>query len=198
MHRRAFIAASVAAFVARPAAAAELTLDQISGYLNSFFSAKASFTQVNYDGTQSSGRLLIRRPGRMRFEYAPPDESIVIAGQGTVAVFDDRSNEPPTEFQLGLTPLKLILSDMIDLRQERMVTDVAFDGTETIVTLQDPKHPEYGALRLHFADPPKLTRWTVVDGGASETTVILSEFETGMRLPNTLFDVREEMEKRGF
>ena len=62
----------------QPAHAAALNLNQINAYLNNLQAAKGRFTQINDDGTIATGTIYIRRPGRIRFEYDPPDRSLVI------------------------------------------------------------------------------------------------------------------------
>ncbi|NDW60391.1 outer membrane lipoprotein carrier protein LolA, partial [Yangia sp. PrR004] len=51
-------------------AAEKLSLNEISAYLNSFATAQADFTQVNDDGSLTTGQLYLRSPGKVRFEYA--------------------------------------------------------------------------------------------------------------------------------
>ena len=75
--------------------AQQLTLPQISDYLNQLQTAQGGFTQVNGDGTLSTGQIYIKRPGRIRFEYNPPEESLVLATGGQLAIFDPRSNTGP-------------------------------------------------------------------------------------------------------
>ena len=58
--------------------AERLPLSAISRYLNSLQTAEAPFTQITEDGTISTGKLYIKRPGRVRFEYDPPEEAIVV------------------------------------------------------------------------------------------------------------------------
>ena len=65
-------------------AAEQLSLAQISAYLNGISTAKSDFTQINDDGSISTGTLYIRRPGRMRFEYDPPEQALVIAAASAV------------------------------------------------------------------------------------------------------------------
>ena len=91
--------------LAFPALAEKLSLNEISAYLNSIQTATADFTQINDDGSIVKGRIYIQRPGRVRFEYAPPEKSLVMAGSGTVAVFDAKSNQPPEQYPLTKTPL---------------------------------------------------------------------------------------------
>ena len=128
------------------ASAEKLSLAEISAYLNAMQTAQAEFTQINDDGTISTGQMFIRRPGRVRFEYDPPEESLVMAGGGQVAVFDAKSNQPPERFPLTKTPLNLILARNINLDRAKMVVGHTADATTTSVIAQDPQHPEYGSI----------------------------------------------------
>lgn len=176
-----------------------IPLASISQYFNAMFTASSPFTQINDDGTISTGRILIRRPGRIRFEYNPPDDSLVMAGQGQVAVFDAKSNQPPERFPLTRTPLFLILAKDVDLDRANMVVGHTDDGTATTIVAQDPQHPEYGNIQLVFTgNPVELRQWIVTDGSGSQTTVILGDLQLGARLRADMFDIDGEMERRGF
>ena len=173
---------------ALPAAAERLSLDAISRYLNGFRTATGEFTQINDDGTISTGRLYLRRPGRVRFEYDPPDTVLVIADGTHVGVIDGKSNTGPEAYPLYRTPLKIILADRVHLGRARMVTGHVSDGKTTTVRAQDPDHPEYGSIELIFTDDPvELRQWVVDDGAGSRTTVVLGALETGQRLDDALF-----------
>jgi len=181
-----------------PALAAELSLGEISRYLNGLTTVEAEFTQINADQTISTGKILIKRPGRARFEYNPPDQTLVIAGGQQLAVFDGKSNTGPEQYPLDRTPLNLILAANVDLTTANMVVDRSYDGTATTVVAQDPTHPEYGNIRLMFtADPVELRQWIVTDNAGTETTVILGEMTKGMNYPASLFSITVEAAKRG-
>ncbi len=184
------IAYALALTLCAPAAwaAEQLSLNEISGYLNAMTTAKTSFTQINDDGSLSTGKLYIHRPGRMRFEYDPPDSGTVVAGAGSVAIFDSKSNQPPETYPLKRTPLSVILARRVDLNRANMVVGHGFDGTTTVVNTQDPENPDYGNLELMFTgEPVELRKWVVHDNAGGKTTVILGALETGMRLPTKLF-----------
>ncbi len=180
--------------LAVPASAQQLSLSDLSGYLNQLQTAQGGFTQINVDGTISTGTIYIKRPGRIRFEYAPPDASMVIAGGGQVAIFDPRSNTGPDRYPLNQTPLSIILARDVNLGQANMVTGHTSDGTTTTVTAQDPDHPEYGSIQLVFtADPVELRQWIVTDDTGSQTTVILNDLETGVQIGDRPFNITAEM-----
>ena len=199
MDRRTFIAAIAATLAATPALADKLSLNAISRYLNGIRTATSDFTQVNDDGTLSTGTLYIKRPGRMRFEYNPPEDLLVMAGAGQVGIFDGKSNLKKAErYPLSRTPLNLILERNVDLSRRNMVVGHDFDGTATVVTAQDPQHPEYGTIQLKFtSDPIELRQWIVRDGQGATTTVILGPLSMGSELPSTLFNISYEEGQRG-
>ncbi len=178
------------AVAATGAMADKLPLKNISSYLNAMTTAKGEFTQINSDGTISTGTIYIKRPGRVRFEYNAPDTGLVIAGSNTVVIIDTKSNQPPETYPLARTPLSIILARNVNLGQAKMVTGHAYDGTATTVTAQDPENPQYGNIQMKFTGPnPELRQWIINDGNGSQTTVVLGELKKGGNLPNKLFDV---------
>ncbi len=192
-----FLAPVLLAAMALPAMADKLSLDEISAYLNGFKTAQSAFTQINADGSKSNGTIFIQRPGRARFEYAAPDDNLVLAGGGQVAIFDAKSNNPPEQFPLKRTPLNLILAPKVDLKQASMVVGHSGDDATTVVEAQDPQHPEYGTIRLYFTpNPVALQQWVITDGGGGETTVVLSGLEKGGEFPPHYFNITFETQSR--
>ena len=197
-HTRTLVAATLVALIALPALAADqLSLNTISRYINSLKTVKSEFTQINADGTISTGTIYIRRPGRARFEYNPPSEALVIAGGQQLAIFDAKSNTGPTQYPLKRTPLNLILARNVDLARAGMVIGHSFDGTATSVIAQDPEHPDYGSIELMFTDSPsELRQWVITDGSGDKTTVILGALEKVSTLNNNLFSISHEISRR--
>ncbi|MBF9029560.1 outer membrane lipoprotein carrier protein LolA [Rhodobacterales bacterium HKCCE3408] len=196
--KRFALAAITAAVTALPAAAQDaIPLRALSDYLNNIRTAEAGFTQVNADGTVSTGTVYINRPGRVRFEYDGEDV-LVMAGGGQVAIFDGRSNVAAEQYPLEQTPLSLILARNVDLGRSGMVVAHEGDGTTTRVVAQDPDRPDIGSITLVFTDDPvELRQWVITDEGGQETTVILGGMETGGRLPARLFSIPQEIQSRG-
>jgi outer membrane lipoprotein-sorting protein len=194
---RFFLAPLMVALTALPAMAEKLPLTELSRYINGLTTLEAEFTQINADETISTGQILINRPGRARFEYDPPEQTLVIAGGQQLAVFDGKSNTGPEQYPLKETPLNLILARDVDLDRSGMVVAHDYDGTATVVTAQDPENPQYGNIQLMFtADPIELRQWVITDGSGSQTTVILGALETGMRFNTATFSITAEIESR--
>jgi outer membrane lipoprotein-sorting protein len=181
---------------ASPVVAQKASLEALSAYLNTIDTAQASFTQHNADGTTSHGTLYIERPGRIRFEYAPPnDDTLVVAGGGQVAVFDGHG--APEQFPLRRTPLNLILARNVDLTRISMVTGHGEQDGRTIVQAQDPEHPEFGRIYLYFErDPLRLAEWLIVSETGEQTRVELGPFEAREDFSSFMFNIRHIAEQR--
>lgn len=180
------------------ARAGEVSLADLSAYLNSFASAEARFVQTNSDGTTATGRLILQRPYRARFEYDPPDRNLVLASGRMVAIFDAKSNQPPEQYPLARTPLNLILGPRIDLARSDMIFDHGeIDGMTHVIAL-DKKHPDYGTIELIFSENPvALTKWIITDDMGSQTTVDLATLWRNGVYSDDVFSIEAETVRRG-
>lgn len=174
-----------AAFAAEP-----VSLDRLSAYLDDLRTAEAPFTQINADGSLSTGTITLHRPGRARFEYNPPDAALVIVGGSAVAIFDMKTKQAPEQYPLRRTPLWVILGPEVDLASSDAVVGTEADDLTTTVIARDPENPEAGQLRLVFtSDPLELRQWVVIDEGGAETTVILGALNRDVSPRAALFDI---------
>lgn len=179
------------------ASADKLSLNALSSYLNSLKSVDAQFTQINGDGTLSTGRIFIKRPGRIRFEYDPPNDALVLASAGQLAIFDPKGDGEPETYPLSKTPLSLILAENVNLKRARMVLGHTYDGKATSLLVQDPEFPERGRINLVFTGPKAaLRQWIIEDDSGNVTTVILNDVKTGMELGDSKFNIMLNAQKR--
>ncbi len=200
MRRRSFIVTATAVLLMTGQAWAEkVPLNDVARYIQGITSATSDFTQINDDGTITTGTIFIKRPGRARFEYDPPDNSLVIAGGSQVAIFDPKSNVRPEQFPLARTPLNLILARNINFNQNNMIVGHREEGEATVVTVQDPKHPEYGNIQLKFTgNPVQLRQWVITNDAGQKTTVIMQQLQETSSIPSRKFNIPQEIAARGF
>ena len=181
--------------LAFPALADKIPLNEISRYLNSIRTLQGQFTQVNPDGSISTGTVYIQRPGRVRFEYNN-DNTLVMASAGNVAIFDPKSSGGPQQYPLSQTPLSIILDSNVNLGRANMVTAHGETQNATVVTAQDPQHPEYGNIQMVFTNPTQLRQWVVTDDSGQKTTVILGELRSVNSIPASRFNINNEIARR--
>lgn len=190
------LAPVLALATAFPALAEKISLNELSNYLNGLGTLQSKFTQVNNDGSISTGQVFIQRPGRVRFEYNN-DNTLVLASGGQVAVFDGKAKGAAQQYPLAQTPLSIILDANVNLGRANMVTGHSEQKNTTVVTAQDPAHPEYGNIQMVFtAGPTELRQWVVTDNAGEKTTVILGDMTKGGSFGPSTFSINNEIARR--
>ncbi len=171
-------------------------IDRITGYLNSIEHLQGGFLQVGPDGSITEGMFYLRRPGRLRFEYAPPTELVVVADGTWVIVKEE--DYTPQRYPIGATPLNLLLASDVDLARSSDVREVKREPGLLRVTLADPSGEAPGDLTLVFDEPQlQLRQWIVRDAQGLQTTIALRNIEGGIKADNALFVVRDEQRPGG-
>lgn len=163
-------------------------LARIEAYLDGLRTLTARFVQVDARGGTAEGRLWLQRPGRMRFEYDPPAQILLVA-DGSFVIFHDRSVRQTSHIPIGATPLSVLLAERIRLTG-RDVVPTRVERTPGViqVTLVRAGRSGEGSLTLTFSDPPlALRQWTVVDAQAQAVRVSLFNVEIGGRFDPALF-----------
>ena len=163
------------------------TLAGVERYFNSIKSLKADFVQVASDGGVAEGVIYLRRPGRLRVEYAPP-VPVLIVGDGLLLHYHDKELGQINDWFVFDTPLGALTRENFRFGQDLVVTAFAERGSLVAITLVQRDDAGAGSLTLIFdADPPKLRQWRVTDAQGLVTTVTLHRLRTNIRLRPTLF-----------
>lgn len=198
--RRVVITLAMLAFAGSAASAAQpldltagqkAAVDGISKYLNSFKTLQGEFTQISPKGNQSQGVFYISKPGKMRFEYAPPNPYLIVA-DGTWLTVKNVKKEKGDQFPLSQTPLRLVLSNKVDIANDTHVLDYQEQDGIVSVTIEDKKNTlANGQLTLVFDSVRnQLQQWVVIDGKGRRTTVSLENIEAGINPDPKLFMVK--------
>jgi outer membrane lipoprotein-sorting protein len=176
-----------AAFVLADADRADVA--RIEAYLTNLHSLKGRFLQVAPNNSVSEGVVWLDRPGRMRFQYDPPNPILLVANYGLV-VFDDRNLRQTSTIPLSQTPLGIILADRVKLSGDVTIVGFRRQPGQIIVTLQRTSSPSDGNITLIFSDPPlALQQWIVVDQQRQTTSLKLYNVELGGKFDAALFKV---------
>jgi outer membrane lipoprotein-sorting protein len=174
---------------ARAAASAQDRADvaRVEAYLNQIRSLSAGFIQVSPQGALSEGEFYLRRPGRLRFAYAPPSPLLIVGDGVWVVLYDSETNQVD-RIPIGETPLSVLTRDKVDFSKGLEVAKVARRPGVLEVTVVDPAQREQGSITLVFADQPlELRQWLVTDSQGQVTTVQLRDARANVDLDAKLF-----------
>ena len=157
----------------------EEMLANINDSLTNLKQFSAKFAQYSGNGQQSSGKLTVLRPGRLRFDYNVPSTITIIADGSSVAVIDSKLNTQDV-YSIGLTPLKFLLGGTINLARDFKVTEVLHEGDRIAVYAEDSS-TFGGTSRVVLGFDPKsyvLKEWSVTDPQGYEVNVVLANIDT--------------------
>jgi len=181
--RLGFLVVAAVGTAALPAAAELTEQDQahvarIEAYFNAFTTLSAQFSQIAPGGAVSTGDFYLRRPGRLRFEYAPPVPLLIVADGFRLILYDHELGQV-NAWPVQATPLGPLVARTVDFINTGHAQAVEAAPGVLRLTLVDPDRPDDGSITLVFRDDPlELRQWEVTDAQGLVTVVIL----TGLRL----------------
>lgn len=189
----ALLFAAVAIGAIQPADAQGLTADQkaevkrVEDYFNGLTTLRSTFLQASSTGLVARGVVWLQRPGRMRFEYAPPSP-VLITADGLWLTYQDNDLEQTTQIPLVSSPLSVLVSNDVDLMGELIVEDVQKASNVIRLQLRQRDDPDQGNVILTFQDKPlTLKQWVITDAQGVEVKVALLDPIFGLDLPADLW-----------
>lgn len=157
-------------------------------YLESVETLQADFIQQAESGATANGTLKMKRPGLIRFQYAPPAK-ILMVSDGTLVSFIDYEVGQLTQWPLFDTPLAHLVREELDLLNQTLVDEVAIEPGFIRFRLRNPNEPDQGWIRFHFSDTPmRLLGWDLSDAQGQVTTVALTNPVVNAELDRRAFD----------
>lgn len=194
MMKKIFLLMLLFSFGARAQTAADVA--QIEQYLNTMNTLEADFVQMASNGATSEGRLYIEKPSKIRMEYAPPTD-ILIVGNGDEIIFHDKELDQLTNIDYEDIPGTKILTDIIKIDGKTLkIVDFYKDAGSTMITLEYAKSKDMGPITLVFSNNPfELKQWKIVDPQSVEVTLSLYNTHIGQTLDENLFSYKAKARK---
>ena len=160
---------------------------RVEAYLDTLKSMQADFLQIDSAGGIAEGEVYMRKPGRMRFEYKPPAQILVVA-DGLWLVFHDKELKETTRLPLSATPVNVLLRENVKLSGDVTVTKVEHEANTLRLTVVDTENPDEGNIVLIFSDNPlQLRQWLVTDAQGNVTSISLGNMQKNIKLEGKLF-----------
>ena len=176
-----------------PAAAqqASVGLDRVNAYIRGVTTMTADFVQTDRTGQTLSGKLTIKQPGKVRFQYQK-GVPLLIVGDGKALTMIDYEVRQVQRWPIGNSPLGALLDPKKDMSRFGKLVQT---GDPNVVSVQarDPKRPEFGTITMIFerdaAGPAglQLYGWVALDSQNNRTTVRLSNQRYGGPVSDSAF-----------
>ena len=168
------------------------TLKLINDYLEDIRTLQANFSQTNNTGDIMTGVLFLKKPGKIRFSYDPPNNLQIITKQQAVLIFDPKnSGSGPLTYPISSTPLGfLIKNDLSSLIGEN---GKVFELDDFIFF--KVHNPQYH-LRIEFSkNPLSLFGWEFKNKIGETIKVTLNNIQKNNYISNEIFKTDKDYER---
>jgi outer membrane lipoprotein-sorting protein len=163
-------------------------IQKVSAYFNQLPDMKGAFVQTSADNKRVRGKFYVKKPGRFRFDYAPPSR-LVILSDGDYLVIQDHDLKTDDRVALDQTPFRVLLRKDVDLLRDARILEVTDIDDVVIVALQDKSPDAPGRIKLFLAKKPglELKEWITTDSQGLDTRIELTEISKPEPLDPALF-----------
>jgi len=168
-------------------------LGAISKQFNKTKTMNGEFIQTAPNGDTLQGYFFIERPGKIRFYYSKPSYTDIIS-DGSALSIEDRKLKTQDIYPLSKTPLKVLLSERLDLVNDKRVRQASIADDIVSVVVEQESLLGDGVLTLIFERETALLRqWTIRDPQGNDTTVTVFNVETGRPIKQSLFEIKRDL-----
>jgi outer membrane lipoprotein-sorting protein len=171
------------------------SLAQVNAYIRAVKSMTADFAQTDRNGQTLTGKLALKQPGKIRFEYQK-GVPLLIVGDGKSLTMIDYEVRQVQRWPIGNSPLGALLDPSRDLSKYGKVVPSG-DPRILMVEARDPKRPEYGVITLIFQRKPsapaglEMYGWVALDSQNNRTSIRLSNLRFGVPVADSAFKWRD-------
>ena len=153
-------------------------LSEVVAHMQATTTMSGSFTQTDRNGKSLTGKILLKRPGHVRFEYQKGVPLLIVADGKSLTMIDYEVKQVQ-RWPIKNSPLAALLDPGKDLARYGKRVKTA-DKNVISVEVKDPKRPEYGTITMIFvrkAGAPgglTLNGWVALDSKNNRTSIRLS------------------------
>jgi outer membrane lipoprotein-sorting protein len=161
---------------------------KINAYFNGITNLQGHFDQIDPNNKRTTGRFYVQRPGKIRFDYAPPSALRILADGSSLAI-EDSDLKTVEKYPIESTPFRLLLSDTVDLGRDARIVGVERQDGTLAISLEDKKGDAAGRIKLSFEASPdlELTEWMITDAQGLTTRVTVNNIVSGRKVAADFF-----------
>ena len=178
-----------------PAPALTGDLLRVQQHLQTMTSLVADFSQTDRRGQVQNGRLTLRQPGRIRFQYEPGNPLLIVADGSSLTLIDYEVRQVQ-RWPIRNSPLSVLIDPQANLIRYGRLNDTGNAATVS-VEVRDPNRPEYGMITMIFerdaAAPAglRLYGWVALDAQRQRTSIRLRNGQYNVPVADSMFRWRD-------
>jgi outer membrane lipoprotein-sorting protein len=168
-------------------------LDQVVAALRGITTMTADFTQTDRNGRTVRGKLTLKRPGKIRFEYEK-GVNMLLVSDGKSLTFLDYDVNQKQRYPIGNSPLGALLDPSRDVKKYGKVLPTGNPNVYSVQVKDSKNGIAITLIMVKDAGAPgglELASWVALDAQNQRTTVRLSNQRYGVAVPDSVFRYKE-------
>lgn len=173
-----------AALAARVQAFYERTRDLEARFTQTYTYASFGRSQV------SKGRLRVKKPGMMRWDYeSPAPKTVAVKGKRLVQ-YEPDENQAFVDEAFDATAMSAAITFLVGKGDLGKEFDFSLDGAGALVLRPKAEDPRVASIVLVVGPAGEVTETRVRDGSGNENRVLFEKIEANRGLRDSDFDVK--------
>jgi outer membrane lipoprotein-sorting protein len=172
-------------------------LGRIEAYLNGITNFIAPFTQTDSAGEETHGTFYLSRPGKLRWEYAPPYPILIIA-KGSLLTYYDKELDEVSHVSLEDNLSGFLTRQNISFDDPGIeIVDLKKTDGNIYITITQKNKKEDGVLTLVFADKKiELKKMEMLDSIGKKTLVSFDTIVYDKPIDKSMFTLSKSQRKK--
>jgi outer membrane lipoprotein carrier protein len=182
-----------AAVLAAPPPDAKALAAKVQGYYERTKDLEARFVQTYTYAAfgrkqTSSGTFQVKKPGRLRWDYAEPEKKLVVVNGRRLVQWEPEANQAYVDEQFDATAMSAAVSFLLGEGKLEKEFDLATDAEGRLVLTPKEPDPRVEAIALTVGADGAVTASRVVDGSGNVNEVRFEGIRRNVGLKDSLFE----------
>ena len=173
-----------AALAAKVQAAYERTRDLEARFAQTYTYAGFGRRQV------SSGRLLVKKPGMMRWDYEKPSPKTVAVRGSRLVQFEPEANQAYVDDRFDATAMSAAVAFLLGKGDLAKEFSLSIEPSGALLLRPKAPDPRVESISLVADEDGQVTATRVVDGSGNVNEIKFSAVKRNAGLPDSAFDVK--------
>ena len=177
---------------------AEVTLPKnksiklIKDYLGDIKTLQAEFSQTNHTEDIMTGIFFLKKPGKIRLSYDPPQNLQIVSKQQAVLIFDPQNRgSGPLTYPLHSTPLSFLIKNDLSLFMNGNGESLELDN----LIIFKVRNPQYN-LSIEFnKNPVSLLGWEFENQMGELIKIRLNNIHKNKYISDEIFKTEKDYER---
>ena len=177
---------------------AEVTLPKnksiklIKDYLGDIKTLQAEFSQTNQTGDIMTGVFFLKKPGKIRLSYDPPQNLQIVSKQQAVLIFDPQNGgSGPLTYPLHSTPLSFLIKNDLSLFINENGENLELGN----LIIFKVRNPQYNLSIKFNKNPVSLLGWEFENQMGELIKIRLNNIHKNKYISDEIFKTEKDYER---